>query len=135
MNTLFPEELIKTKFCKKCSRDLPLSNFGKASGGNYLYSECRECSRRLTKERNKIRKENPLHDPENHICPICNRTHRESFGSGGAKLKNAWVADHNHETKKFRGYICHTCNRGLGIFQDSKEILNRAIKYLESEFK
>lgn len=131
MNTLFPDEIVKTKFCKKCNKDLPLSSFGKASGGNYLYSECRDCSKRLSKERKIIRQNNPLADAENHSCPICERTHEQAKGTGGAKLKNAWVADHDHDTKKFRGYICHTCNRGLGIFQDSTKMLENAINYLK----
>lgn len=35
----------KTKICSKCHKDLPLSSYTKASGGNYLRSECRACSR------------------------------------------------------------------------------------------
>jgi hypothetical protein len=124
-------ELIKTKFCKKCNRDLPTTNFGKACGGNYLYSECRECSRKLSKIRKKLREDNTLSDPENYHCPICERSHKETVGSGGARLKNAWVMDHDHSTGEYRGYICHTCNRGLGMFQDSIDILNNAIRYLK----
>lgn len=38
--------------------------------------------------------------------------------------------DHNHETKKFRGTLCRTCNVGLGMFKDNKALLTKAIEYL-----
>ena len=134
MSTLFCDdpsvEIVKTKLCKKCNRDLPYTSFGKACGGNYLYSDCRECSRKLSKIRKHLRESNPPENPENYICPICQKSHEETKGTGGHRLKSAWVMDHDHKTGKYRGYICHTCNRGLGMFQDSIEILNNAIEYL-----
>jgi hypothetical protein len=39
--------------------------------------------------------------------------------------------DHCHETHKFRGYLCHTCNTGIGSLGDNIEGLERAIRYLE----
>lgn len=38
--------------------------------------------------------------------------------------------DHDHRTNKFRGFLCSDCNTGLGHFKDSKELLERAIRYL-----
>lgn len=40
--------------------------------------------------------------------------------------------DHNHITGEVRGFICQNCNLGLGHFQDSSDILRKAIKYLEN---
>ena len=40
-------------------------------------------------------------------------------------------ADHNHRTGKFRGWLCHRCNRGLGFFDDNVKMMRKAIKYLE----
>ena len=39
--------------------------------------------------------------------------------------------DHDHQTGKVRGILCHPCNVALGLFKDSKENLAQAIKYLE----
>ena len=39
--------------------------------------------------------------------------------------------DHNHETKEFRGWICHRCNVALGMVDDKIEILKLLIKYLK----
>lgn len=132
--SLFPDELfgeVKTKYCKKCNRTLPASNFGNACGGNYLYSECRECTKRLSKIRKSLREQYPMLEPEKYICPICNISFKDAMGTGGARLKSPWVMDHDHTTGKYRGYICHSCNRGLGIFQDSIDTLNNAINYLK----
>lgn len=38
--------------------------------------------------------------------------------------------DHDHETGKFRGWLCSSCNHGLGRFRDSQELLTKALEYL-----
>jgi len=44
------------------------------------------------------------------------------------------VLDHDHGTGQFRGWICDSCNKMLGMAKDNPTILEAAIKYL-SEFK
>lgn len=39
--------------------------------------------------------------------------------------------DHDHETGRFRGLLCASCNRGLGMLKDNQTILLRAAGYVE----
>lgn len=55
-------------------------------------------------------------------CMICNT-------EAGMDLR----VDHCHETGKFRGLLCNSCNNGLGRFKDNPEHLRRAARYLEGE--
>lgn len=38
--------------------------------------------------------------------------------------------DHCHNSGLVRGILCRSCNVGLGIFKDNKELLAKAIDYL-----
>jgi RNase P subunit RPR2 len=119
------------KVCNKCDTLLPLTSFSFASGGNYLRSECKSCSNDLQKLRNKIRGEQE-HPSIDYTCPICQRSEKEVDGQGGKK-SGSWVVDHDHITNKFRGWLCHKCNRALGAFEDNTVRLQSAIEYLLNE--
>lgn len=119
-----------TKQCKKCHQTLPIAKFLMASGGNYTRSECRDCERELNKVRAQLKKSVPR-PPDDYACPICERTIDQIKGRGG-KQSGAWCCDHNHTHRTFRGWLCHDCNRSLGIMEDNVDRLRRAIKYLES---
>jgi hypothetical protein len=60
-----------------------------------------------------------LVDKQNGKCAIC-----------GSKPTYKLHIDHCHETKKIRGLLCGKCNRGLGMFNDDKQLLQIAVKYL-----
>lgn len=118
------------KICTKCNQLLPLSDFSPSGGANYLRRECKKCTNELTKTRKQLKLENG-EPPENYICPICYKDGEQVKGFGGKNL-GPWVVDHNHKTKKFRGWLCHKCNR---TFNDdcTPELLIRAINYLQKE--
>jgi len=40
--------------------------------------------------------------------------------------------DHCHKTNKFRGWLCHRCNRVLGYVQDKPKLLRKLADYLEA---
>ena len=137
MSFLFPEmneefveqSTIESKICSKCGEDLPLENFTKSSGANYLRRECKKCNNQLAKERKNIKEKYGTPD-ETYVCPVCLSTYDEIKDAGGQKC-GAWTADHVHGTEILRGFLCHNCNRGFGMFKHNTEILERAIKYLE----
>lgn len=117
------------KVCSKCKVNLEDSDYSPSSGGKYLRPECRNCAKKLSKERTELRK---LYGyPEaGYVCPICLKNEEELLGTGGNA--SVWVVDHDHTTNTFRGHLCHNCNRGLGVFQDNLNRLQRAINYLSS---
>ena len=59
-------------------------------------------------------------------CYICK--FKESDLLGG---KKHLCVDHCHKTKRVRGLLCDKCNRGIGLLQDSPEILFNAYLYLK----
>ena len=112
-----------------CLVDLPETMFGKDGGANYLRYECKPCAKKQATLLNEIKKSAPL-IPKDYACPICRRNQEEIIGHNINK-KRGWCADHNHETGKFRGWICHKCNLGLGNFADDISRLVLAIQYLK----
>lgn len=129
-NELFernPGELDNGRVCSKCGVKKPISNFTYSSGAKYYRPECKQCTNEIRKVREELRK---IHGnaPEDHHCPICNLTGSQIEHRGGRSA--GFVLDHCHETGKFRGWLCQTCNRGLGSFGDSAERLRKAIDYL-----
>lgn len=117
------------KKCSKCSQTLPNNNFSPSSGGRYLRPECKKCAAALSKER-KLLKLLYGSPEDDYKCPICSKNKEDILGAGGKKQKTSWVIDHDHNTKKFRGFLCHNCNRAIGCFGDNTETLWRAIEYL-----
>ena len=58
---------------------------------------------------------------QNGGCAICHE----------GKPRRRHAVDHNHKTGKVRGLLCGSCNRALGYFKDSPELLASAITYLK----
>ena len=58
-------------------------------------------------------------------CPICGKVTIPD-------LTSKVVLDHDHKTGKVRGWICDSCNTGIGRFKDDIELLKSAIHYLET---
>lgn len=65
-----------------------------------------------------------LYQAHNGLCEIC----------GVAELseehRTRLCMDHCHTTGRFRGWLCHSCNRGLGLFKDDLERITKAANYL-----
>ena len=129
--SLFEGLEIETKMCSMCKRDLPTSSFAKEGSKGYLRYECRECAKKHGKLVAKIKKSAPKVS-ENHKCPICLREVSE-LATYGKNEKSVWVADHDHETEEFRGWLCHKCNLGLGNLGDDPERCRRAMEYLNGK--
>ena len=54
-------------------------------------------------------------------CNICGNSNRSGW---------QLAYDHNHQTGKFRGWLCGRCNMTLGGVKDSAELLQKMINYI-----
>ena len=59
-------------------------------------------------------------EKQNSVCLIC------TLPSGTRRLH----VDHNHDTGKVRGLLCHHCNTALGLLRDDPALLAKAATYL-----
>jgi Recombination endonuclease VII len=143
---------MQSKVCTKCHQEKPLNEFVKKSRNKSGYgSYCTECnrSRNRTEQRALKRKEwvdnNPektkvigrfkqlqhrgmniftILRPEPELCEIC--------GEPAEML----CCDHDHSSSKFRGWVCHKCNRNLATLDQMLNDLNyydSIINYLKVE--
>ena len=60
-------------------------------------------------------------------CAICGK----KFNTTVDKI----CIDHDHNTGKIRGLLCHKCNVGLGMFEDNFKLLIKALNYLKERNK
>jgi len=117
------------KECTMCKEYKPLTSFGFATGArNYRQERCSKCRTKLVYISRKLLKENP-YPPKDYRCRICNGNENEV--APRRKNQGMWTADHCHKTDKFRGWLCHSCNIGLGMLKDNTDNLKRAITYIE----
>jgi hypothetical protein len=73
-----------------------------------------------------VKEYNQMLDAQQGECAICHRNHTTLNGR-----KKFLCVDHDHDTKEIRGLLCDKCNRGIGLFNDNKYLLQRAINYLK----
>jgi hypothetical protein len=63
---------------------------------------------------------------QNYCCAICKSPNTKD------KSMSKLVIDHCHKTNKVRGLLCSACNKAIGLFEDSVNSLEKAIKYLSN---
>ena len=106
-----------TYICVKCKQDLPESKYRfRPERANYRVKECKDCSKLISAETHRLRKIAP---PMPDACECC------------GKNTTALKLDHCHESLTFRGWLCQSCNWGIGNLGDNLEGVMRALKYLE----
>lgn len=112
------------KECGKCRRFLPTTKFNNRKDTyDKLGIYCKDCSyfRNICRlyGMSKDAYETMLRD-QGGACAICKRTDCERFH-----------VDHRHADAVIRGILCTKCNTLLGLSDESPEVLNSAIAYLE----
>ena len=119
------------KICNICHKLLDTTLFARNQNNinrSVRRPSCQECRRTLEgksptpKEKLQWLKTKPHLEP--FECPICGK---RTIAGVTSKVD----LDHNHRTGDIRGWICDSCNTGIGRFKDDIQLLNRAIKYVE----
>ena len=111
---------MSTKVCRNCKNEKDIVEFPFFSTNDAgRKNTCRSCNNELSNLRRNLRAQNrpPIAGP----CPIC-KSHT-----------TVWILDHCHFDNTFRGYICNSCNLGIGRFNDDISILYNAIEYLNTQ--
>lgn len=116
------------RICSECREEKPLSDFPMDT--SYLRSKCHHCSSSNSRRARYLKKHYAA--PSNdYSCPICKDTIESMKAKGYVRL--GWCLDHDHDSGKFRGYICHLCNTGISNLREDPEVLRRAIEYLSTK--
>lgn len=126
------------KNCLDCGKEFkPLVSKVKVGKGKYCTLRCFHNSRKSNldskqldkiyqaKFRYGIEKNQYLELMKNTNCKICDKKLPE-----GKKY-----IDHCHISGIIRGVLCNHCNTGIGMLQDSVDILQKAIAYLKNSSK
>lgn len=136
------------KVCSTCSNLKPLTEFYKHKTSKDKHnSVCKVCSHKRSLETyhakykgtdkqkqaakiGRIRRELgvskdeylSLSEQQTH-CAVCEKEFTSTFDK---------QLDHCHTTGRIRKFLCHKCNKGLGLFLDDPKLLLKAANYLEN---
>jgi hypothetical protein len=130
------------KTCSGCKVEKPITDFNKRNNRTSgITSKCKKCIIKVFKNRSHISLKNTelkhsyginldeynlILESQKGCCKICNIHYSEFIN----KKKKYLCVDHCHDKGTIRGLLCDKCNRGIGLLNDSLEILNSAINYL-----
>lgn len=108
------------------SRERALLN-QKRANAKYVASlnpeEFKEYNRKKAQKHVRQKRERLAGTSRPDVCDVCTKP---GYGQQGI------VFDHDHNTGKFRGWLCNSCNVVLGYVHDDSEILLKLSAYLES---
>jgi len=117
-------EVGETQCCATCKKEKDLSQFytkmGNTSG---IDNVCKPCYIEEQLFRINLRKEIGHLEPE--VCECCGKP------PNGKSRSYKLCIDHCHNSKEFRGWLCHDCNRGIGLLGDNLEGVLNAVNYLK----
>ena len=125
----------KKKICNVCHKLKKTTEFAKNQNAinnrSVRRPSCKDCRVKMEgagiprKDRIEWLKKKPQNEP--FECPICKK--RTIAG-----ITSKVVLEHDHRTGKPGGWICDSCNTGLGRFKDDVELLKSAIEFLKKSY-
>jgi hypothetical protein len=126
-----------SKKCTKCFIEKPLEEFCHNSKGLYKKAQrCKKCSAKITADFREVNHNKyyaaKFKTTEEIIEKVLSKDVCDICGKQASKLRRHAI-DHCHKTGKIRGLLCDTCNKGLGLFYDNIDLMQKAIDYLRSK--
>lgn len=148
-----------TSLCTRCRVEKPLDHFApdRRRKPHWVQAQCKPCKAIGERER---RRRNPEHVRSVERAGYWRnpRAHKATdmkwkYGIGWDEFDSMLVAqagrcaicgfdfpndiktpaiDHDHQTGAIRGLLCQRCNRGLGLFRDSPDILIAAADHVRA---
>jgi hypothetical protein len=141
-----------SKICSRCKKELPATTEFFCKSRNMvdgLYPTCKICrheqylekvknprfkyldrnSKYIRKYGISIEEYNMLLEKQGGVCAICRQP--ETIIVKG--VQHRLTVDHNHETGKVRGLVCHRCNNTLGWYKDKIETFTNFVLYLRED--
>ncbi len=139
------------KNCRWCGLPKKMEDFHKNANKDGRFNTCKKCQyNRLQefrkdpahKERFKeYRRNNTISQrygitiefydnlikSQENKCKICGSPPNKE----GPIQNQSLHIDHCHITGKVRGLLCHLCNRGIGLFKESIDLMEKALEYLK----
>lgn len=123
------------KICNVCHKLKRTTEFAKNQNAKNNRSvrrpSCRDCRVKMEgvavsrTDRIEWLKKKPNNEP--FECPVCKK--RTIAG-----ITSKVVLEHDHHTGKPGGWICDSCNTGLGRFKDDIKLLKSAIEFLKKNY-
>lgn len=123
------------KICNVCHKLRKTTYFAKNQNAKNNRSvrrpSCKDCRVKMEgvgvsrADRIEWLKKKPHNEP--FECPICKK--RTITG-----VTSKVVLEHDHRTGKPGGWICDSCNTGLGRFKDDIELLKSGIEFLKKNY-
>jgi hypothetical protein len=123
------------KICNVCHKLKRTTEFAKNQNAKNNRSvrrpSCRDCRVKMEgvnvsrADRIEWLKKKPNNEP--FECPVCKK---RTIAGVTSKV----VLEHDHHTGKPGGWICDSCNTGLGRFKDDIKLLKSAIEFLKKNY-
>lgn len=104
----------KQRKCNACTKDL-------TKGGQSYCSRCSRIRRTFNVRPEDIE---ALRRAQFNECAIC----------GARPTEKDLAVDHDHDSGRVRGFLCQSCNLGIGLLRHSVPLLQKSIDYLQKPF-
>lgn len=134
-----PVEGVITKWCPKCSRDLPLEAFARSRGRRLGRAGwCKGCASVYmasgTKRRSVLKRTygitaeryDQMLRAQAGACAVCKHPPAKK-----TRQSKSLAVDHDHATGEVRGLLCGRCNTALGLLREDPANIVALFNYLD----